>query len=124
MTPRILPYNPRLKAIARKLRQNMTHSEIVLWQHLKSKQMGGYDFDRQRPIDEYIIDFYCKKLMLAIEIDGGSHDSQDAQEKDRYRQSRLESLGVHVLRFQDKDVLQNTETILTAIALWIQEYGR
>lgn len=63
-----LPYNPRLKEIARKLRQTMTKPEILLWQCLKGKQMQGYDFDRQRPIDEYIVDFYCKQLKLAIEI--------------------------------------------------------
>ncbi|GAK52433.1 hypothetical protein U14_03684 [Candidatus Moduliflexus flocculans] len=66
----IIPYNPNLVPLAKQLRQNMTLAEVLLWNHLKQKQMRGYDFDRQRPIDEYIVDFYCKDLMLAIEIDG------------------------------------------------------
>ncbi|UZQ54731.1 endonuclease domain-containing protein [Trichothermofontia sichuanensis B231] len=121
MNTNFLPYNPRLKEIARKLRKTMTKSEVILWQHLKGKQMGGYDFDRQRPIDEYIVDFYCKKLMLAIEIDGSSHDSEEAQERDRYRQQRLEALGVRFLRFRDEDVRQNVASVLQAIAIWIRD---
>ena len=117
----ILPYNPKFKEIARKLRQNMTRTEILLWQRLRGKQVCGYDFDRQRPIDEYIVDFYCKKLKLAIEIDGTSHDSEAAQEQDAYRQSRLESLGVHFLRFRDEDILYRIEDVLQAIEAWILE---
>ena len=60
MKRKIIPYNPKLKDLAKELRQNMTLSEILLWKKLRNKQMFGYDFDRQRPIDEYIIDFYCK----------------------------------------------------------------
>ena len=83
MKTKIIPYNPLLKERARQLRQNMTPGEITLWKHLKGKQMCSYDFDRQRPIDQFIVDFYCKKLMLAIEIDGFSHDSKEAQEHDQ-----------------------------------------
>lgn len=122
MTVKILPYKPHLKAIARKLRQNMTQSEVILWQHLKRKQMAGYDFDRQRPIDEYIVDFYCKELMLAIEIDGASHDSLEAQEQDTYRQNRLAAMGVRFLRFQDRDVRQQTHGVLSVIKTWIQQH--
>ncbi len=121
MSADFLPYNPRLKEIARKLRKTMTRSEVILWQHLKGKQMNGYDFDRQRPIDEYIVDFYCKKLKLAIEIDGSSHDSEEAQEQDRYRQQRLEALGVRFLRFRDEEVHQNVEAVLQAIEVWIND---
>jgi very-short-patch-repair endonuclease len=63
MKRKIIPYNPKLKELARKLRKDMTLSEVLLWQELKSRQMMGYDFDRQRPIDNYIVDFYCKDLM-------------------------------------------------------------
>jgi len=56
----------------------MPPGEVTLWKHLKGKQMCGYDFDRQRPIDRFIVDFYCQELMLAIEIDGSSHDSPEA----------------------------------------------
>jgi very-short-patch-repair endonuclease len=57
----------------------MTLGEVLLWQRLKRKQMRGFDFDRQRPIYRYIVDFYCKDLKLAIEIDGSSHDSEEAK---------------------------------------------
>lgn len=70
---KIIPYNPALKEKARELRNNSTISEIFLWQFLKGKQMLGYDFHRQKPLDEYIVDFFCNELMLAIEIDGESH---------------------------------------------------
>lgn len=114
-----LPYNPRLKEIARKLRKTMTKPEILLWQHLKGEQMHGYDFDRQRPIDEYIVDFYCKQLKLAIEIDGASHDNEEAQAQDRYRQERLETLGVRFLRFRNEDVLYCLDEVLGAIEAWV-----
>jgi Protein of unknown function (DUF559) len=73
---KIIRYKPYLKKLAHKLRKNMTFGEVTLWQHLKRKQMQGYDFDSQRPIDGFIVDFYCKELMLAIEIDGNSHNSE------------------------------------------------
>ncbi|WP_027268747.1 endonuclease domain-containing protein [Leptolyngbya sp. PCC 6406] len=119
MAYRIIPYNPKLKERARELRQNMTPGETKLWHRLKGKQLLGYDFDRQRPIDQFIVDFYCKQLMLAIEIDGSSHDSAAAQAKDQERQARLESLGVRFLRFQEADIHQNLEGVVVAIAAWI-----
>jgi very-short-patch-repair endonuclease len=67
---KIIPYNPKLVSLAKQLRNNMTLSEVLLWDELKSKQLLGYEFDRQRPIDNYIVDFYCKDLQLVIEIDG------------------------------------------------------
>jgi very-short-patch-repair endonuclease len=121
MRRKIIPYNPKLKELARKLRQNMTLSEVLLWQDLKGKQMLGYDFDRQRPIDDYIVDFYCKDLFLAIEIDGITHTYQGAFEKDQFRQQRLESLGVHFLRFNDLDVKKNIKWVLNTIHEWILE---
>ncbi|MDP2993407.1 MAG: DUF559 domain-containing protein, partial [Deltaproteobacteria bacterium] len=66
-------YNPKLKELARRLRNSSTLSEVLLWNHLKGKQMKGYDFHRQKPIDNYIVDFFCTKLRLIIEIDGDSH---------------------------------------------------
>ena len=120
MAVKIIPYNPLLKERARELRKNMTPGEVTLWKHLKGKQMCGYDFDRQRPIDQFIVDFYCKKLMLAIEIDGSSHDSPEAQERDAERQGRLESLGVRFLRFREEDVCGEVEGVLRVIEDWIK----
>ncbi|MFN5515808.1 MAG: endonuclease domain-containing protein [Cyanobacteriota bacterium] len=120
MSRRIIPYNPKLKECARQLRKNMTAGEAKLWQSLKNKQMLGFDFDRQRPIDQFIVDFYCKDLMLAIEIDGSSHDGEQAQLRDKERQNRLEALGVTVLRFTESEALFNTEIVLTKIASFIK----
>ena len=110
-----------MKELARKLRQNMTLGEVLLWQRLKRKQMRGYDFDRQRPIDRYIVDFYCKDLKLAIEVDGSSHDGEEAKINDEIRQEHLESLGVIFLRFTDADVKQNMEMVVDSIEHWIDE---
>ena len=75
---KIIPYNKNLKVLARKLRKEMTFGEVLLWNELKGDKLWGFDFDRQRCIDNYIVDFYCKDLMLAIEIDGMSHNYEEA----------------------------------------------
>jgi very-short-patch-repair endonuclease len=98
----------------------MTLAEIMLWNELKRKQMMGYDFDRQRPIDEYIVDFYCKDLMLAIEIDGESHIGKETY--DKKRDERLDSLGVRILHFDDLEVRQNLDGVVKAIEKWIIGY--
>jgi very-short-patch-repair endonuclease len=116
-----ISYAPHLKELARELRRSMTPGEVILWQHLKNRKMDGYDFDRQRPIDQYIVDFYCKRLMLAIEIDGSSHDSNEAQIKDYVRQTRLENLGVRFLRFREEQVCHQTQVVLHTIKTWIKQ---
>lgn len=78
---KIIPYNPILKKRAQDLRNNSTPSEIRLWIHLKGKQLCGYDFHRQKPLDNFIVDFYCNELMLAIELDGYSHTLDETFEK-------------------------------------------
>jgi very-short-patch-repair endonuclease len=82
-------YKPKLKSIARTLRKNMTLSEILLWQKIKGKQLLGYDFHRQKPILDYVVDFYCPKLKLVIEIDGDSHEGKE--NSDRIRQEKIET---------------------------------
>jgi very-short-patch-repair endonuclease len=101
MQNKIIPYNPKLKDLARKLRKESTLSEVLLWKKLKGKAFG-VEFHRQVPIYEFIVDFYCHELRLAIEIDGYSHDEKF--EYDLIRQEKLESLGVGFLRFNDIDV--------------------
>ena len=113
-------YNPRLKELARTLRNNSTLSEVLLWNHLKGKQMRGYDFHRQKPIDNYIVDFFCPRLRLIIEIDGQSHAFKG--KKDEQRKNRLELLGFYILRFDDLDVKKNMEGVLASIEKWIEEY--
>ena len=82
MRRKIIPYQPYLKEYARKLRTKSTKSEIVLWKCLKGKQMRGYDFHRQKPLLDYIADFFCHELLLVIEVDGASHELDYIQEKD------------------------------------------
>jgi very-short-patch-repair endonuclease len=118
---KIIPYNPKLKERSMELRNNSTFTEIMVWNNLKKKQMRGYDFDRQRPIDNYIVDFYCKDLFLAIEIDGESHYGKKAEAKDKAKDVRLKQLGVSVLRFDDLDVRYNLEKVLNSIEIWIDE---
>ncbi|TCN73234.1 endonuclease domain-containing protein [Acetobacteroides hydrogenigenes] len=77
--------------------------------------MLGFDFTRQKPIDSYIVDFFCSKLMLAIEIDGYSHQLEEVYAKDVENSRRLEELGIKLLRFQDVEVFQNTKGVLQVI---------
>ncbi len=117
MQRKILPYNPILKELAKQLRKNMTFSEVLLWNELKNKKLLKMDFDRQRPILNYIVDFYCKDLMLAIEIDGDSH--KEKYEQDRKRQKELEDVGVRFLRFDDLEVKKDMDNVLREIENWI-----
>jgi very-short-patch-repair endonuclease len=111
---KIIPYNPDRIAFAKKLRNNMTLAEIALWREIQNKKMG-VRFSRQIPIDQYIVDFYCKDLQLAIEVDGSIHFEEGQQEKDAYRQERLESLGVNFIRFNDLEVKDNLNWVLSEI---------
>ena len=79
---RVYSCNPRLKLLARILRQNSTMAEIILWKNIKGRALG-YEFHRQVPIDEFIIDFYCHELLLAIEIDGYTHDYNFVKDESR-----------------------------------------
>lgn len=122
MRRKIIPYNPQLKEKARKLRNNSTFTEVMLWHCLKNKQMKGYDFHRQKPLDNYIVDFFCNELMLAIEVDGESHYGNE--ERDNKRQKRLEELGISFLRFNNLDVKHNLDGVIRKIEGWIDEYER
>jgi very-short-patch-repair endonuclease len=113
-------YNPKLKYLARKLRKNSTLSEILLWEKLKGGQMMGYQFMRQKPIYEYIVDFYCSKLKLIIEIDGDTHDYKF--EKDNIREKKLKNLGLHILRFNDIEIKVDIDNVLNGIEGWIEEH--
>ena len=114
-------YNSRLKKLARQLRNQSTKAEIKLWTYLKGKQMLGYDFHRQKPIDNYIVDFFCGRLMLAIEVDGYTHGFDEVFEKDAAKEQRLKEMGIAVLRFQDEEVMRNIEGVLTRIKDRIKE---
>lgn len=118
---KIIPYNPYLKQFARNLRNNSTKSEIRLWKYLKNKKMYGFDFHRQKPIDNYILDFFCYELMLGIELDGYSHQLEEVIEKDPLKNKKMTALGIEVLRFSDKDVFNNINSVLRVIEIYIVE---
>jgi very-short-patch-repair endonuclease len=120
----IIPYNPYLKKLARKLRKTMTFSEVKVWNELKNGKLMGYDFDRQRPIGNYIVDFYCKDLLLALEIDGITHQDERVMYKDGIRQKQLEASGVSFLRFDAMLCVNKVEAVVREIARWIEEYEK
>jgi len=99
---KILYYNPKLKEYARKLKNNSTKSEIKLWKYLKGKQMMGYDFHRQKPIDNFILDFFCHELMLGIEIDGYTHQFEEVFIRDLKKDKKMAETGIKILRFSDE----------------------
>lgn len=114
-------YNPKLKYLARELRNNSTLAEVLLWNCLKKRQMRGYQFMRQKPIGNYIADFFCSKLRLVIEIDGDvSHKHKFTE--DVIRQEWLQKLGLSVIRFGEKEVRYDINNVLYGIESWIIEF--
>jgi very-short-patch-repair endonuclease len=110
-------YDPHFKAFARILRGQMTLGEVLLWQQLNKGQRGA-DFHRQKPVDRFILDFFAPRLALAIEFDGSTHDFKISQ--DQERQARLESLGIHFLRFTGREVRDNLDGVVAVIDDWIK----
>ena len=114
MKNKIIPYNPKLKEYARQLRKNSTLAEVLLWKNIKNRALG-VQFHRQVPMLEYIVDFYCHELMLAIEIDGNSHEYRYFE--DKARQDKLEDYGVQFIRFSDVDVKNN----MFSVSMFLEE---
>lgn len=109
-----LPYNPKLKRYSRIMRNSGEKAEALLWEQLKSK-ITGYTFNRQKPILNYIADFYCKELSLVIEVDGASHFYREAAINDEERDRQMRVLGLTVVRVGDEDVRDNAEYIAKSI---------
>ncbi|MDQ7798016.1 MAG: endonuclease domain-containing protein [Candidatus Edwardsbacteria bacterium] len=112
-------YNANLKEKARQLRNNSTKAEIRLWMHLRDKKIMGYDFHRQKPIGNYIADFFCPKLNLAIEVDGYTHRFEEVVKKDHKKQDYIEDLGITVLRFKDGEIFHDIDSVLNVIKQYI-----
>jgi very-short-patch-repair endonuclease len=93
-------------------------AEIILWKHIKNK-VTGYEFHRQVPINEYIVDFYCHELKMAIEVDGCTHDFK--HEADEHRQKILENLGIVFVRFTNEDVKKHLSDVLRMLQVRIEE---
>ena len=121
---KIYPYNPKLKLLARKLRNNSTYAEVLLWNQLKNKKLNGYDFHRQKPILNYILDFFCHELYLAIEVDGITHDAENQQVKDKARQSEIEALGITFLRFDDMDIKTQMDGVISEILNYVEIFEK
>jgi len=105
-----LPYNPKLKERAKELRKAGNLSEVLFWNQVKNKQFKGYDFDRQKIVGNYIVDFYCSNCNVVVEIDGSSHD--DKVEYDSERDAYLESLGLTVIHIPVADVMNNMNGVM------------
>ncbi len=115
----MLNYRADLKVKARALRSEMTDAEQKLWFHLRRKQLGGVQFFRQRPIGEYIADFFAPTIQLVVEVDGSQHQDTKAVEYDHLRTEFFEKQGITVLRFDNLQVLQHTTDVLEQIHTYI-----
>lgn len=114
-----LRYNSGLKPLARELRKDGTKGEALLWKKvLRARSMEGYQFNRQFPIGDYIVDFICRKLKLIIEIDGSSHLTKGAE--DRKRHDDLEGDGYTILRFRESEVVYRIDDVIKDIYLAIK----
>lgn len=111
----ILMNRPLFKERRRQLRKDQTDSENCLWRYLRNKQMAGHKFFRQYGVGPYILDFYCPKSRLAIELDGSQHLEADQKKYDEERTKYLGTLSIRVIRFWSNDVLRNTAGVLEEI---------
>ena len=117
-----LPYNPLLRKRVKALRQAKNLCEALIWMQVTKRRFHKIDFDRQRVIGNYIVDFYIKKLGLVIEIDGVSHEGKE--EYDKERADYLISLGLRVYRIQVIDVMKHLSMVTSALEEYIiAEYG-
>lgn len=108
---------------AKELRENMTQAELVLWEYLRQHPLG-YKFRRQHPLGIYIVDFYCHKLKLVIEVDGSIHDLQAVKDVDVERQRLLEMDGLKIVRFTNEEILKTKEIVIEKIYLLIKELSK
>lgn len=121
MANKIIPYKPELKLLARQLRKNSTLSEVLLWNNIKRRALG-VQFHRQVPMLDYIVDFYCHEIGLAIEVDGKIHEHQFLY--DAKRQGRLEEYGVKFLRFSNKEIKYHMFSVLLEIEEKVKELSK
>ena len=112
---------PALKGLRRELRKNMTPAEVALWQQLKAGRLNGTHWRRQYSVDKYILDFYCPIYKLCIELDGQDHYTMQGDTKDYDRTIFLNSKGIEVIRFENKEIWENIELVLETIKARIKE---
>ena len=118
MNSKIIPYNPKLREFTKQLRNNSTLSEVLLWKQIKGKALG-VEFKRQVPMLEYIVDFYCQEIGLAIEVDGNIHDFRYLE--DAQRQQEIEKYGVIFIRFSNEEIKNNMFSVILSLESKIEE---
>ncbi len=116
-----MKYNAHLKDKARRLRRNLTDSEAALWSRLRHKQLLGIQFYRQKPVGAHIVDFFAPRAQLVVEVDGSQHLGGEHALKDRSRDQYLVSLGLKVLRFNSREVLEESDAVVDAIYRTVAE---
>ncbi len=117
----MLRYNRRLKSRARSLRANLTDAEERLWARLRRKQILGVQFYRQKPIGNYIVDFYAPAARLIVEVDGSQHFERAQDERDRRRTAHFEQMGLRVLRYNDRQVFLELDSVAEDIFRAVEE---
>ena len=113
--PLFIPYNLNLKENSRKMRKNPTDAERAMWSILRSGELAKLSFNRQKPLGNYIVDFYCSKAHLAIEVDGSGHAEEWQKEYDKERTAFFHEFDLYVLRFWNDEVLENPDGVYKTI---------
>ncbi|MDD5569903.1 MAG: endonuclease domain-containing protein [Bacteroidales bacterium] len=106
---------PELKQTRRNLRHNLTSAEATLWNHLKKSQVEGRKFRRQHSVGLYVLDFYCPSEKLAVELDGAKHFTPEGEEHDKIRTEYLERFGIRVIRFENKMIFKDLNSVIEGI---------
>lgn len=113
-------YNQILKTNARNLRKNQTDVERLLWSHLRNRQLFEFKFRRQFPVGKYILDFYCPEKSIAIELDGGQHNTDIHRVRDQKRDEFLAQMKISVVRFWNNEILENMDGVIEKILMHVQ----
>lgn len=103
------------KHLRQALRNNMPMPEVILWSKIKNKSLNNFKFRRQFSVGQYVLDFYCPMAKLGIEVDGESHYSNESNRADIERQKAIAGFGIRIIRFTNKDILENIEGVLQII---------
>lgn len=112
--------SPEIIRRAKELRMKLTPAESILWERIRANRLNDLHFRRQHPVYKYILDFYCHQYQFGIELDGEIHDKSDQKVRDLARQKDLKALGIHILRFKNSFVIQETDEVLKLILLEIE----
>lgn len=113
--------NYKLFEFSKILRKTATETEDILWQSLRRKQLNGFKFRRQHPLDKYIADFYCHEAKLVVEVDGEIHNTKENKEYDKHRSYELKELEITVIRFTNIEVTENLDMVLEVIRRYLEK---